>query len=131
MSGRVDPPATDAASSVPTNGPTQANDASENVSPISRLPAKPPWSADLLRRVRITEGIVISKAPSRLSPKAMKSAEMNAFTHGLEPRVTMPNGPRSAVVASPSPENNTTIPRQNTAACTTLSRRPPDGRFRK
>ena len=35
-----------AASKVPTKGPTQAKEASENVSPMSRLPTKPPWSAD-------------------------------------------------------------------------------------
>ena len=43
-SGRVPPPETEAASSVPTNGPTQANEASENVRPISSVPAKPPFS---------------------------------------------------------------------------------------
>ena len=53
ISGRVPPPETDAASSVPTNGPTQANEASENVSPISSVPAKPPFSDDWFRRVRI------------------------------------------------------------------------------
>src|ERR1035438_2052363 len=98
LHGRGLSPATDAASKVPTKGPTQAKEASENVSPMSRLPRKPPWSADRFRRVRITEGMVISKAPSRLNPKAMKRAEMNALTHGLLPRVTMPNGPRMAVV---------------------------------
>ena len=40
------PPVTEAASSVPTNGPTQANEDSENVSPISSVPAKPPFSED-------------------------------------------------------------------------------------
>ena len=45
-SGRAPPPPTEAASSVPTNGPTQANDASENVSPISSVPAKPPLPED-------------------------------------------------------------------------------------
>ena len=82
-SGRVPPPETDAASSVPTNGPTQAKEASENVSPMSSVPAKPPFSDDLLRRVRIDDGIVISNAPSRLRPKAMNSTEMNA----VHPRV--------------------------------------------
>ena len=45
-SGRGRPPPTDAASSVPTKGPTQANDESANVSPISSVPAKPPCSDD-------------------------------------------------------------------------------------
>src|SRR4051794_3765804 len=75
--------------------------------------------------------MVISKAPSKLRPKAMNSAEMKPLTHGLDPSVTMPNGPRMAVVARPSPENSTTIPRQKTRAWTMLSRRPPDWRFRK
>ena len=79
----------------------------------------------------MTDGIVISNAPSRLRPKAMKRAEMNALTQGLDPRVTMPNGHRMAVVAKPSPEKSTMIPRQKTPACTTLSRRPPDCRLRK
>ena len=46
INGRVLPPDTEAASKVPTKGPTQAKEASENVSPMSRLPMKPPWSAD-------------------------------------------------------------------------------------
>ena len=50
----------------------------------------------------MAEGMVISKAPSRLRPKAMKSAAMKPLTQGLEPSVTMPKGPRIAVVASPS-----------------------------
>ena len=116
---------------MPTNGPTQANDASENVSPISSAPAQPPFSEDRFNRVRMGEGMVISNAPNRLSPNARNNAAMNPLTHGLEPSVTMPNGPRMAVVSRPSPENSTTIPRQKTAACATLSRRPPDGRLRK
>ncbi len=129
--GRDPPPPTDAASSVPTNGPTQANDASENVSPMRSVPAKPPLSDDAFSLVRIDEGMVISKAPSRLIPKAMNSAAMKPLTHRLDPSCTMPNGPRAAVMASPIPENSTMIPRQNTTACTTLSLRPPDWRFRK
>ena len=39
-SGRVPPPCTEAASSVPTNGPTQAKEASENVSPMSSVPQR-------------------------------------------------------------------------------------------
>ena len=70
--------------------------------------------------------MVISNAPSRLSPNARNSAAMNPLTHGLEPSCTTPNGPSMAVVSRPSPENSTTIPRQKTAACATLSRRPPD-----
>ncbi len=42
ISGRVLPPETEAASRVPTKGPTQAKEASEKVSPMSRLPRKPP-----------------------------------------------------------------------------------------
>ena len=40
------PSVTDAASSVPTNGPTQANDESAKVSPISSVPANPPAPDD-------------------------------------------------------------------------------------
>ena len=43
-SGRAPPPCTDAASSVPMNGPTQANDASAKVRPISSVPSVPPCS---------------------------------------------------------------------------------------
>ena len=86
-SGRVPPPDTEAASSVPTKGPTQAKEASENVRPISSVPAKPPLSDDWFRRVRIDEGMVISNAPSRLKPKAMNSAEMKPLTHGFEPEL--------------------------------------------
>ena len=75
--------------------------------------------------------MVISNAPSRLSPNARNNAAMNPFTHGLEPSCTTPNGPRMAVVSRPSPENSTMIPRQKTTACATPSRRPPAGRFRK
>jgi hypothetical protein len=116
---------------VPTNGPTQANEASENVSPMSSAPAKPPFSEDRFNRVRMGEGILISKAPSRLSANARNNAAMNPSTHGLEPSVTTPNGPSKAVVSRPSPENSTTIPRQKIAASATLSRRPPAGRLRK
>ena len=44
--GRVLPPETEPASKVPTNGPTQAKEDSEKVNPMSRLPRKPPRSAD-------------------------------------------------------------------------------------
>ena len=145
MSGRAQgappPPATDAASSVPTNGPTQANEASENVSPMSSAPAQPPFSEDRFNRVRMGEGMLISNAPNRLSPNARNNAAMNPLTHGLDPSVTMPNGPSMAVVSRPSPENSTMIPRQKTAAWVTLvpppARRPAeevghgDGNHRK
>ena len=42
-SGRAPPLPTEAASSVPMNGPTQANEASANVRPISSVPAMPPF----------------------------------------------------------------------------------------
>src|SRR5260370_9064618 len=127
--GRVLAPEAEAARRVPTKGPTQAKDASEKVSPMSRLPRKPPLSADWVRGVRVEGGMVIAKAPSRVRPKAMKRREMKGLTQGLEPRVTMPKGPRMAVVARPSPEKRTMMPRQKTRACTMLSRRPPDWRL--
>src|ERR1035438_2173475 len=77
------------------------------------------------------EGMVISKAPSRLNPKAMNNTEMNPLTHGLAPRFFTPAGPSSKVVTRPSPEKSTTIPRQKTTAWVTESRRPPDWRLRK
>src|ERR1039457_5340188 len=130
-SGRTPPPPTEAASSVPTKGPTHANEASENVSPISSVPAKPPFSEDRFKRVRMEDGMVISNAPSRLNPKAMNSAAINPLTHGFAPSCATPKGPSIAVTRSPRPENSTTMPRQKTTAWITPSRRPPDCRFRK
>ena len=112
-SGRVPPLPTDAASSVPTNGPTQANEVSENVSPISSVPAIPPCCVPRSSLVSTDDGMVISKAPSRLRPKARNTSAMKPFTQGFDPSCTTPNGPRTAVVSRPSPENSTTIPRQN------------------
>ena len=129
--GRAMLPPTEAASRVPTKGPTQANDARENVSPITRVPTKPPLLEDRFKRVRTEDGTVISKAPSRLNPKAMNSAAINPFTHGFEPSSTIPNGPRIAVNSSPNPENSTMIPKQKTTACRTASRRSPDCWLRK
>jgi len=114
--GRARPALTDAASNVPTNGPTQANDESANVSPISSVPAKPPVPDDRFSLVSTEDGMVISNAPSRLSPKAMNRAEMKPFTQGLEPSCLTPTGPSSAVTSSPSPEKRTMMPRQKTTA---------------
>ena len=75
--------------------------------------------------------MVISKAPKRLNPKAMKRIEMKALTHRFDPNCTIPKGPSAAVMSSPIPENSTMIPRQKTIAWVTLSRRPDDSRFRK
>ena len=83
--GRSLPPVTDAASSVPINGPTHANDASANVSPIRRAPANPPCPDAAFRRVSIPDGIVISNAPSRLRPKVKNTSAINPFTHGFPP----------------------------------------------
>src|ERR1043166_8563572 len=65
------------------------------------------------------EGMVISKAPSRLKPKATKSSVMNPLTQGLEPSVTIPNGPRMRRAARPRPLKSTMIPKQKIAACAT------------
>ena len=54
--GRTPPLCTDAASSVPTNGPTQANEVSENVSPMSSVPSTPPFCEARSRLVRIPDG---------------------------------------------------------------------------
>src|ERR1043166_8210297 len=114
INGRVAPPVTDAARSVPTNGPTHAKDTSEKVSPMSRVPTNPPLLDDSLRRVRTEEGIVISNAPSKLRPKTMNRVEINPFTHGFDPSWTTPDGPKIPVTPRPRPENRTMIPRQNT-----------------
>ena len=130
-SGRTPPPCTDAASSEPTNGPTQANEVSENVSPMSSVPSTPPFCEARSRLVRMPDGMVISKAPSRLSPKTKNTSAMKPLTHGFEPSCTTPNGPEQRRGRSPRPENSTMMPRQKTMACVTLSRRDPDCRFRK
>src|ERR1039457_5364795 len=129
--GRARPWVTDAASSEPTNGPTQAKDDKENVRPISSVPAKPPLPEDWFRRVRIEDGMVISKAPSRLSEKAMNRTVMKPFTQGLEPSCLTPTGPSSRVASRPRSEKRTTIPRQKTTARMTPSRFPPDCCWRK
>ena len=130
-SGRTPPPCTEAASNEPTNGPTQANEVREKVSPMSSVPSTPPFCEARSRLVRMPDGMVISKAPSRLSPKTKNTSAMKPLTHGFEPSCTTPNGPSSAVAARPRPENNTMMPRQKMIACVTLSRRDPDCRFRK
>src|SRR5882757_10005885 len=114
--GRDPPPLADAASSGPTKGPTQAKDERENVRPISNVPNTPPLCDALLSLVKMNDGIVISKAPSKLNPNIRKMAQISPFTHGLEPSWTTPKGPNSAVVTSPKPVKSTTIPRQNRPA---------------
>ena len=130
-SGRTPPAPAEAASKVPTNGPTQANEARENVSPMSSAPANPPCSEDWFKRVRIADGMAISNAPSRLNPKAMNNAAIKPLTQGLAPSFDTPKGPRIAVTSRPRPLKSTMIPRQKTTAWITPSRRPPDCRFRK
>src|SRR5258706_4166448 len=61
----------------------------------------------------------------------MKTRAMKMFTHGLLPSCTTPNGPAITLVRNPSPVNRTTIPRQNTTACNTPSRRVLVCRFTK
>ena len=60
--------------SVPTNGPTQAKDVSENVSPISSVPSDPPRCDAWSIFVSSEDGRVISNAPSRLRPKTTKTS---------------------------------------------------------
>src|ERR1017187_6673055 len=129
--GRARLTVTDAASSVPTNGPTHAKDERANVRPINRVPAKPPLPEDWFSRVRIADGIAISKAPSRLSPKAMNRTVMKPLTQGLEPSCLTPTGPSSRVARRPREEKRTTIPSQKTTACMAPSRFPPDCWWRK
>jgi hypothetical protein len=75
--------------------------------------------------------MVISKAPSRLSPNARNSTAMKPFTQGFEPSCLTPTGPSSAVTSNPKPEKRTMIPRQKTTACATPPRFPPDCWWRK
>ena len=82
-------------------GPTQANDASANVRPISRVPATPPPPEAALSFVSRPEGMVISKAPSRLKPKMKKMTAMNPFTQALDPSWTTAAGPRASVRTRP------------------------------
>ena len=49
-------------------------------SPISSVPAKPPPPEAAFSFVRTDDGIVISNAPSRLSPKTKKTSAINPFT---------------------------------------------------
>ena len=98
------------------NGPTQANDVSENVRPISSVPIDPPRCEAWSIFVSSDEGSVISKAPSRLSPNTTNTNAINAFTQMLDPSCTTPNGPNAAVTRRPNPVNITTIPRQNRIA---------------
>src|SRR5215469_12055675 len=79
-SGRSLPPVTEAASNVPINGPTHANEASANVSPISSVPRNPPCPDALFSRVRTPDGIVISNAPNKLRPKTKNTSAINPFT---------------------------------------------------
>src|SRR5215472_14791207 len=121
--GRAPPPCTEAASSVPINGPTQAKEASANVRPIIRVPIVPPDSDFWLSAVSRPEGSVISNAPSRLSPKIKNTVAITALTQIFEPNCTTPNGPRIEVTARPSAVNRTTMPRQKITACETMDAR--------
>src|SRR5580692_1233034 len=101
---------------LPTNGPTQANEVSENVNPISRVPRYPPRREALSSFVSKLEGSVISNAPSRLKANTQNTIAMNVFTHGFEPNWTTPNGPTAAATPSPSAQNRKIMPNENTAA---------------
>src|SRR5213078_4699864 len=83
---------TDDASSGPTNGPTQANDVSEKVSPMSSVPKYPPRREAPSSLVSMAEGRVISNAPSKLNAKIPNTPAMNAFTHGFPPSCEIPIG---------------------------------------
>ena len=47
------------------------------------------------------EGMVISKAPSKLRPKTKKTRAMKPFTQALEPSCTTPAGPSATVTMRP------------------------------
>ena len=89
-------------------GPTQANDASAKVRPISSVPMNPPWPDAAFSFVSTPDGIVISNAPSRLKPNTKKTSAMKPFTQGFEPSCTTPAGPRASVriKAEPAEQND-------------------------
>ena len=102
----------------PTIGPMQANEVSENVNPINNV-AKWPLPCDaLFSFVNRPDGSVNSNAPSRLNPKTKNTRAINPFTQGLEPNCTTPKGPAMAVIRKPIVVNRTTMPLQNSRACT-------------
>src|SRR5580700_4955552 len=117
---------TDAAKRLPTKGPTQANDVSENVSPINSVPKYPPRRDAASSFVSKLDGSVISNAPSKLNANAANTIAMNPFTHGFDASCTTPNGPTAAVTPNPRAQNSTTMPSENTIAC-----RIPPRSFRK
>ena len=114
--GQLRSPWIEPARSAPMNGPVQANDASANTSPITRVPSKPPRLETLFRDVKAPLGTVISKTPSRLNPNATNTAVISRFTGTLDPSCVSPKGPMSADTAAPMPVNRTMTPTQNVVA---------------
>ena len=113
------------------NGPTHANEARQNVSPMSSVPAEPPRFDSAFSFVNRLLGSVISKAPNRLNPNTRKTKAIRLLTHGLEPSFTTANGPSAAVNPKPIAVNKSMIPRQNTSACRTACPRVGFPWFRK
>ena len=85
------------------NGPTQANEVKENVSPINSVPTDPPRCDAWSILVKSEEGNVISNAPIRLTPKTMKTSAIKPFTHGFDPSCTTPKDRALPSQAVPSP----------------------------
>ena len=83
------------------NGPTHANEASANVKPISSVPTNPPCPDAAFSFVNTPDGIVISNAPSKLSPNTKKISAMNPFTHAFDPSWITAAGPSASVRTSP------------------------------
>src|SRR5258708_5175093 len=114
--GRDPPDCTEAVRMLPKNGPTQANEVSENVSPMINVPSNPPRRDALSRLLSNPDGSAISNAPSKLIAKIVKTSAMKVFTHTFEPSCTTPNGPTAAETPRPKPVKNTMMPIAKTAA---------------
>ncbi len=118
--GRSEPPEIEPASSAPMNGPTQANDASANVRPISSVPISPPFSDDWLSlRQKRRRNRDLKRAQQAQSEDHEEQRD-ESVDPGLWPSATTPTGPSAAVTSSPIPENSTMMPRQNITACLRL-----------
>ena len=90
---------------------------SENVSPISSVPAYPPACDALFSLVSSPEGSVNSNAPKRLKPKIKNTNAIKLFTHGLDPNCTTPKGPATSVTRNPSAGKQNDNSETKTIAC--------------
>ena len=115
ISGRVLPPGTEAASSVPTNGSDAGEGRERERQPHEQRAGEAALVGRLFSAGEEAEGMVISKAPSRLRPKAMKSSGDEAVHPGVGAQVARRRTGRDGRGRqSPRPVNSTMMPRQKT-----------------